>query len=38
VPVMNIEKFPQTFIGIKAHAIPIGNSNEHEIEKFFQTG
>jgi hypothetical protein len=31
VLVTNIEEFPQTFVGIKAHPIPIGNSDEHEI-------
>ena len=38
VPVTDLEEFPQTFVGIKAHAIPIGNSNEHEIQKLLQAG
>jgi hypothetical protein len=38
VLVTNIEEFPQPFVGIKAHAIPIGNSNEHEIQKLLHAG
>ena len=38
VPVTNLEEFPQTFIGIKADAITIGNSDQYQVEKFFQAG
>jgi hypothetical protein len=38
VPVTNIEEFPKTFVGIKTHAIPIGNSDEYQVEKLFQAG
>ena len=38
VPVTNLEKLPQTFIGIKAHAIAIGNSDQYQVEKLFQAG
>jgi len=38
VPVTNLEQFPQTLIGIKAHAIPIGNSDQYHVEKLFQAG
>ena len=36
VPVMNLEEFPQTFIRIETDAIPIGNSDQHQVEKLFQ--
>jgi hypothetical protein len=38
VPVTNVEQFPQTLVGIEAHAIAIGDGNEHEIQKFFRAG
>ena len=30
----NLENFGQAFVGIKTHAIAIGNGNENEIKKF----
>jgi hypothetical protein len=33
-----VEEFPQTFIGVKTHAIPIGDGNEYEIQKLFDSG
>ena len=38
MPVADFEEFRQTFVGIKAHAIPIGNSNQYQVEKLFQPG
>jgi hypothetical protein len=38
VPVTNVEKFPQTLVGIKAHAIAIGNSDQYQVKKLFQAG
>ncbi len=38
VPVANLEKFPQTFVGIKTYAIPIGNGDQYQVEKLFQAG
>ena len=38
VGVTNIEYFPQAFVGIKAHPVPIRDSNEHQVEKLFQAG
>jgi hypothetical protein len=37
VTMANIENFPEAIVRIEAHAILIGNGNENEIEKFFQT-
>ena len=37
VTMANIENFPQALVGIEAHAILIGNGDENEIKKFFQT-
>jgi hypothetical protein len=34
----DIQQFPQPFVGIKAHPIPIGDSDEHQVEKLFQAG
>ena len=34
----NVEKLPQTLVGIKALAIAIANGNEHEIQKLFRAG
>ena len=38
VAVTNLEEFPQTFVGIKAHTIPIRNSDKYQVEKLFQAG
>ena len=38
VSVTNIEKLSQTFVGIKAYAVPIRNSDQYQVEKFFQAG
>lgn len=34
----DIEKFRQAFVGIKAHPVPIGNRDQHEVEKLLQAG
>lgn len=34
----DIEKFPEPLVGIKAHPVPIGNRDQHEVEEFFQAG
>jgi hypothetical protein len=36
VRVANLENFPEALIGIKAHAVVVGNSNEQEVEELFQ--
>ena len=38
VLVMNLEEFPQTFVGIETHAILIGNSDQHQVEKLLHAG
>jgi len=38
VGIADLEQFCQTLVGIKAHAVPIGDGNEHEIQKLFQAG
>lgn len=38
VAVTDLEEFPQTFVGIKAHTIPIRNSDKYQVEELFQTG
>ena len=38
VAVTDLEEFPQTFVGIKAHTIPISNSDQDQVEKLFQAG
>ena len=34
----NLEYFRQALVGIEAHTIPIGNGDEHEVEKLLEPG
>ena len=34
----NLEYFRQALVGIEADAVPIGNGDEHEVEKLLQAG
>ncbi len=34
----NIKYFRQALVGIEADTIPVGDGDEHKVEKFFQTG
>jgi hypothetical protein len=38
VRVANLEDFRQALIGIEAHTIPVGNGDEHKIEKLLEAG
>ena len=38
VAVTNLEEFPQTFVGIKAHTIPIRNSDQVPSREAFPSG
>lgn len=38
VVVTDLEQFPQTFVGIKAHTISIRHSDKYQVEELFQSG
>jgi len=38
VGMANLEYFRQTLVGIEADAVPIGNGDEHKVEKLLQAG
>ena len=38
VAMTDLEEFPQALVGIKAHTIPIRNSDKYQVEELFQAG